>query len=362
MTKILFTVTNDLCYDQRMDRICTVLALEGYDVMLIGRKKKNSAELKGKTYKQKRISCFFNKGKFFYLEFNLRLFFVLLFSKFDILCSIDLDTILPGYLASKIRSKKFVYDAHEYFTEVIEVVNRPLIKKVWTSIEAFVVPRTKYAYTVSKGLKKLFEEKYYTKFEVIRNVPLLEQQEESKKTEKHLVYIGAVNEGRGLEELLEVMPFINSKLYIYGDGDIYEELQDKVRIKGLSDQVKFFGYTEPQKLKVLTRQAYIGVLLLGNQSLSYYYSLANKFFDYMHAGIPQVVIDFPEYKTINDEFKVAELTSLEKDSIIKAITKLLNDESYYNRLKENCYKAREVYNWQKESIKLLAFYKKVVNE
>lgn len=362
MTQILFTVTNDLTYDQRMDRICTVLAREGYDVLLIGRKKKNSAELKSKPYKQKRIPCLFNKGKFFYVEYNLRLFFVLLFSKFDILCSIDLDTILPGYLVAKIRGRKFVYDAHEYFTEVIEVVNRPLIKKIWTSIEAFVVPRTKYAYTVSAGLKKLFEEKYLTKFEVIRNVPFLEPQEKVDKKERHLVYIGAVNEGRGLEELLEVMPFIDCKLYIYGDGDLYEELQEKVRLNGLSERVKFFGYVDPKQLKVFTQQAYIGVLLLRNQSLSYYYSLANKFFDYMHAGIPQVVIDFPEYKTINEEFKVAELASLEKDSIIQAINKLLHDENYYNQLKENCCKAREVYNWQKESVRLIEFYKKVVED
>src|SRR5690606_18846166 len=112
----------------------------------------------------------------------------------------------PGFVVSRFRSKKFVYDAHEYFTEVIEIVNRPVIKKIWTAIEAFVLPKIKYAYTVSEGLKKLYEQKYNTQFEVIRNTPLLEKFQEPRKQEKFIIYIGAVNEGRGLEEMIEAMP------------------------------------------------------------------------------------------------------------------------------------------------------------
>lgn len=362
MRRVVFTVTSDITYDQRMERICSALAQNGYDVLIIGREKKDSVKLNEKPYKQRRIRCFFDKGKFFYLEYNIRLFLKLLFVKADIISSIDLDTILPGFLISKIRSKKFVYDAHEYFTEVIEVVNRPRIKQIWEWVESLVVPRVKYAYTVSDGLKNLFEAKYGVLFEVIRNVPLLEKFEEPQKSEKNLVYIGAVNKGRGLEEMIEVMPFIDSKLFVYGDGDVYEELIVKVKDAGLSDKINFFGYIEPSQLREVTRQAYIGVLLLKNESLSYYYSLANKFFDYMHAGIPQVVIDFPEYRTINAKYQVAELATLDKGSIIEAINKLLKDEVNYFHKKENCYKAREDFNWQNESIKLINFYDKIVKD
>jgi glycosyltransferase involved in cell wall biosynthesis len=360
MSKIIFTVTNDLIYDQRMDRICSVLLNQGYEVTIIGRKKRGTLPLKVKTYQQKRMYCFFNKGKLFYLEYNVRLFLFLLFSKVDIISAVDLDTALPAFWVSKIRSKKFVFDAHEYFTEVIEVVRRPFVKSIWTAIESYVLRRTRYAYTVSESLKNLFEQKYSGVFKVIRNVPMLEKYVEPNKSEKRLVYIGAVNEGRGLEELIDVMPFVNCKLYIYGDGDVYNELIQRVANAGLGEKIVFGGYTEPAKLREFTREAYIGVLLLKNTSLSYYYSLANKFFDYMHAGIPQVVIDFPEYRAINEKYKVAELAELQKESIVKAINKILLDDNYYNLLKSNCYKAREEYNWQNESKKLIDFYKKVV--
>src|SRR5690349_17278363 len=101
--RILFTVTNDLNYDQRMQRICNTLADAGYDVTLIGRKLKTSAPLPDKNYKQRRLNCWFNKGKLFYAEFNIRVFFFLLFKKADCICAIDLDTILPCYYISKLK-------------------------------------------------------------------------------------------------------------------------------------------------------------------------------------------------------------------------------------------------------------------
>ncbi|HJS53916.1 MAG TPA: hypothetical protein VJ765_05210, partial [Chitinophagaceae bacterium] len=95
MKKIIFTVTNELTYDQRMQRICSTLAGAGYDVLLVGRKLKTSPPLSNKHYGQRRLNCCFKKGKLFYTEFNIRLFFFLLFKKMDCICAIDLDTILP---------------------------------------------------------------------------------------------------------------------------------------------------------------------------------------------------------------------------------------------------------------------------
>jgi hypothetical protein len=90
LKKIFFTVTNDLTYDQRMHRICTSLAENGYAVTLVGRKLSSSLPLTEKKFRQKRIRCWYKKGKLFYLEYNLRLFTYLLFFKMDAICAIDL--------------------------------------------------------------------------------------------------------------------------------------------------------------------------------------------------------------------------------------------------------------------------------
>src|SRR5690606_35430236 len=172
--KISFTVTNDLIFDQRMNRICETLQNAGFNCVLIGRKKKQSKKLLQKNFEQVRLHCFFQKGKLFYLEYNLRLFWYLLWLKTDVFCAIDLDTMLPNYFVAKIRKKPLVYDAHEYFTEMEEVVVRPAIKKVWKFIEKNTVPAVKAAYTVSNGYKQLFEKEYNIPFEIIRNATILE--------------------------------------------------------------------------------------------------------------------------------------------------------------------------------------------
>lgn len=355
--KLLFTVTNDLSYDQRMHRICSTLAQAGYEVELIGRKRKASLLLEAKSYRQTRIGCHFEKGKLFYLEYNIRLFLFLLFRRFDAVCAIDLDTIVPCFLVSRLRFKKIVYDAHEYFTEVIEVVNRPFIKRIWQGVESIFVPRCHHAYTVSESIRTIFNEKYGTNFKVIRNVALLEEYKGVIKEEKYMVYIGAVNAGRGLEQLIEAMRFIDSKLFICGDGDILTDMVRMTQELGLEHKIKFFGYVEPEKLKILTRKAYVGFLLLDETSSSYYYSLANKFFDYIHAGIPQITVDFPEYRYINQQYKVAELIPLKIEEIVKAANKLLYDRNYYAEMVCNALKARDEYNWQNESKALLEIYK-----
>lgn len=359
MKKLVFAVTNDLTYDQRMDRICSTLVKEGFDVLLVGRKKRYSAELVEKIYEQKRLNCYFEKGKSFYIEYNLRLFFYLLGLKFDVVCAIDLDTIVPCFIAGRIKRKKVVYDAHEYFTEVIELVKRPVIQGFWRRIEAFFVPRCEQAYTVSESIKNIFDEKYGTNFKVIRNIAVLEEYTLVKKPEKYMIYIGAVNEGRGLEQLIKAMKYIDLELYICGDGDILNNLIALSSKLGLEKKVKFLGYVKPDQLKELTRNAYLGYLLLDRLSESYYYSLANKFFDYIHAGIPQVTIDFPEYRIINKQYKVAELIALKEEEIVKAVNKLLYDKEYYNMLVENTRKATLRYNWQTESQELVDIYKAI---
>ncbi len=143
--KIYLTVTNDLTYDQRMIRIATTLVNSGYTVCLVGRLRSNSQSLKEQPFAQKRLRCWFDKGKFFYLEYNWRLFFYLLWRRLDAIGSIDLDTLLAGYLLSKLKRKPCIYDAHEYFTEVPEVVERPAIQRVWERLAQGIIPRLTYA-------------------------------------------------------------------------------------------------------------------------------------------------------------------------------------------------------------------------
>ena len=169
---IVFAVTNDLNYDQRMIRICNSLQQNGYCVTLVGRSYKNTGALEQQTFNQKRLLLFFKKGALFYIEYNVKLFFYLLFKKTDCYCAIDLDTIIPIYFASLFKRKKRIYDAHEYFSQQKEILERPNIYKIWYNIEKLFLPKFPFGYTVSNCIGREFEKLYSVKYETIRNVPL----------------------------------------------------------------------------------------------------------------------------------------------------------------------------------------------
>lgn len=360
LKRIYFTVTNDLTYDQRMHRICTSLAANGYSVTLVGRKLPSSPPLSPKRFTQRRISCWFSKGKMFYAEYNIRLFLFLLFKKMDAICAIDLDTILPSLYISRWKKIPRIYDAHELFSELKEVISRPAIQKAWLRIEKKAVPKFQYGYTVSDSIAAEFQRRYGVKYATIRNVPVLEKLSAVPTTERFILYQGAVNEARGFEYLIPAMQWVNSRLVICGDGNFMPQLKKLIEKYQLQDKIELKGMLPPSSLFIIAQQAYIGVAVPEKEGLNQYLALPNKFFDYIHATLPQVTVDYPEYKKINDQFEVAVLIeSKEPERIAEAINNLLVNDVLYQRLKQNCLKAREELNWQKEEKKLVSFYQSI---
>lgn len=360
---ICLTVTNDLTYDQRMIRICTSLAGVGHKVELIGRKLKTSIPVSQHSFRQKRIKCFFEKGKSFYAEYNFRLFFYLLFKKADCFCAIDLDTILPVLFCSKLRNIKRVYDAHELFCEMKEIIMRPKIYYTWKKIEKFSVPRFVNGYTVNRPIAKEFKKMYNVEYSIIRSIAVKQDYEPIVKEEEFILYQGAVNEGRSFETLIPAMQLVNATLVIAGDGNFYDQAKGLVKENILDDKIIFKGKIEPGVLSKLTKDAYIGITLFDDTALSNYYSLANRFFDYIQAGIPQLCVNYPAYEEINNEFEVAVLIDdLSSANIASQLNNLLEDKDLYSRLQQNCMKARDVYNWQNEEKKLIKFYEKISSQ
>lgn len=358
--KIICTVTNDLSYDQRMQRICASLVRAGYEVELVGRERRGSAPLREQPFRQTRLRCRWEKGKLFYLEYNLRLLLYLLFSRFGQLCAADLDTIMPVWAAGRLKGGRLVFDAHEYFEEVPEVVRRPFIQKIWSGVARRFIPRMDRCYTVGPALAERFGALYGKPFGVVRNLPY-RQEGISRRTvpEKPVfLYQGALNEGRGLEALIGVMPaFPRAELWLAGDGDLSEALRQMVREKGLEGQVRFLGYVQPADLPALTLEATIGFNLLENKGMSYYYSLANKAFDYIQAGLPSVQMEFPEYRRLQEAYGVFQLVpDLLPETLIAAIRQLLEDEGYYAEMSGLCLAAAGELSWEEEEGRVVAFF------
>ena len=361
MKHIYFTVTNDLSYDQRMHRICNSLAHAGHKVTLVGRKRKCSLPLKEERFQQKRLRCLFDRGFLFYAEYNLRLFFFLLTRKMDGICAIDLDTILPALFISKLKNVPRIYDAHEYFTELKEVHTRPLVQKVWLNIERFAVPKFRHGYTVSDGLANEFQRKYKRDFKVIRNLPVLREWEPVERKDKFLVFQGAVNEARGFEYLIPAMKSIHCKLVICGDGNFMNQLKKLIQQNNVADKIELKGMMLPEELRQVARKATLGMGLAEKEGLNQFLALPNKFFEYIHAGLPQIAMNYPEYKKINDQLRIAVLLNdLSVDEVHETINRVMENDLLLEEMRRNCLKAREIFCWQNEEKKLIEFYQTVL--
>ena len=368
MPKVIFTVTNDLSYDQRMQRICSSLVAAGWEVVLVGRFRPHSKALPDFTFVTHRLKCWFEQGKWFYIEYNIRLFFWLLRQSTDVYGAIDLDTMLPNFWAARWRGKICSYDAHEYFTEVPEVVRRPRIQAIWAAIADRTIPKLRYCYTVGPALAHIFTEKYGVPFRVVRNVPVAKTPAKTPRRVPPadqpfiLLYQGALNEGRGIEYLLEAMPLLPERvqLWLAGEGDLSESLRAQAERLKLGDRARFLGFVQPQDLQALTPQADLGCNLLENKGLSYYYSLANKAFDYVQAGIPSLQMAFPEYQALQAEHPCFFLLDrLDAQTLAQQITEILDHPSTYQDRAEACLVAAKKWTWENEERILHEVYEEI---
>lgn len=354
LKKIIVTVSNDIATDQRMSRICGTLSESGFQVEIIGRKLKSSLDLASKPYKQTRLKLLFTKGVAFYLELNFRLFLRLLFQKADIIYSVDADTLIAGSLIRITKQVKLVFDAHELFSEVPELENRGVKKKVWQIVEKIGIQNfADLRLTVSNSVASHYTKLYNKDFIVVRNCPSASGFVQSEKKDPYILYQGALNEGRGLEALISASKQIEVQVKIAGSGDLEEKLKNLVKEGGLEKKVIFLGKVLPEDLKEITQNAWLGYNLLEKKGLSYYYSLSNKTFDYMHAGVPQLIPDFPEYIAMNQKHNFGIVAKPIISSIVDTVHLLQKDSSLYEQLKQGSVNGAKIFSWEKEKEILL---------
>lgn len=366
--RIIVCVTNDLVTDQRVHKVCTFLHENDFKVLLIGRKKRNSIAMDGRAYATKRLMLLFEKGIGFYLEYHIRLFLFLLFSRCSHILSNDLDTLLPAFLAKKIKINcTLIYDSHEYFTEVPELIAHPTKKKIWESVERFVFPKLKHVYTVNSSIALKYSKKYKVKVDVVRNLaPKWNPKSIKSKAElgipenkKLLIVQGAgINVDRGIEELVMAMQHTkNIFLMVVGDGDVLPLLKASVKELGLKDKIGFYPKCPYQEMMQYTFHADLGLTLDKNTNLNYLFSLPNKVFDYIQANTPILATNLVEVAKIVTKNNVGTIISSHQPRLLaNDIIAAISNEKQIEIWKQNCSIAAEKYAWEKETEILKQIY------
>lgn len=365
---IIISVTDDIITDQRVLKMAEVLSGTGHDIIIVGRQLPGSLPAGELPYTVKRFRMVFRKGFLFYKFFNMRLFFFLLFHRSCLLVSNDLDTLLPNYLVSRIKKVRLVFDSHEYFTGVPELENRPFVKSVWKSIERFIIPRLEYIITVNDSLADIYRDEYGVDAAVVRNIgkayggtPTGRSQLGVDEDDLLLVLQGrGINKERGAEELVGAVALCEGvHLLIIGAGDIIENLKKRVATENTGNKISFLPVMEWSEMMSYTATADAGLSLDKGAYINSKYSLPNKIFDYINAGIAVIASDLPEIEAVINKYNCGLLVKSVDPRSIRNIICLLRDEpGLLERLKKNSVNAGLELSWESERLKVKEVYER----
>lgn len=361
--KIFVAVTNDISTDYRVHKICNFLRDKNFSITVYGRWLPTTIKV-NRRYNIIRKKHLFNHDFWFYAEYNIRLFFFLIFRKYDYILANDLDTLPACFFVSKFKNIHLVYDSHELFSEGPELQGRKFVQGFWRKLEDFFLPRIKKSYTVSDSISDFYNQKYQNKMGVIRNVPLkyevLDEQEVIFPTPKRtILYQGVLNPGRGIIHMIKALKFIdNLDLIIIGYGKVEQVLKEVVLKEKMNSRVYFLGRISREKLANYTKKATLGMVLEEPLGKSFEYSLPNKLFDYIHAELPIIAGNMPEISKVIHHYKVGVIVDgYSPEKIAEKINEVLNNPGLISEIKEHQKKAKEILCWEKERQKLELYFK-----
>jgi glycosyltransferase involved in cell wall biosynthesis len=222
-------------------------------------------------------------------------------------------------------------------------------------------------YTVNDSIASLYSAQYSKEVKVVRNVPVLEETPMINRLpaeKKILIYQGSgINVNRGAEELVLAMNYLDVNkyaLWIVGGGDVFNELKALAASQHLDNKIKFINKVPFQELRNITTQADLGLSFDKPTNLNYLYSLPNKVFDYLHAGLPILTTRLPEIAHLNEAYNVgAFIEHHDPQHIAERIEYIFADMHRYSGWKQNTVNASRAYCWQKEEETILGIFKQI---
>lgn len=360
--KAVIAVISDLSTDMRVRKLAKLMVEEGLEVTVLGRHSGAEAPPPEIGVNVIRIKVPFKKGPAMYLLFNLFLFFKLLLRRFDICVASDLDTLVPCYVVSRLFKKSLVYDSHEYFTGQYGLEERRFKYFLWKTTERLIVPGIRHIITVSDSIAALYRTEYGIEPVVVRNVSpdvshlLPHDRSELGVAGQELLVVfqgSGINPGRGAEELLEAIPMTERvRLLVIGTGDIMRSLHRAAEKNQASGRIIFLPRMPWEEMMRYTISCDAGLSLDTDTCINQRYSLPNKIFDYIAAGIPAVVTPLPEVSSLIEKYGCGiVLEEFTPESLARELQRLADDRLLLLSMKERTVEARKELTWEIEKLR-----------
>jgi glycosyltransferase involved in cell wall biosynthesis len=307
-----------------------------------------------------------------YFEWILRIIFSKELEDVSVIQVHSLLSLPAGVLIKFLRGTKLIYDAHELETESNGLKgNRKILYKF---LEKFFIPHANAVIVVSESISEWYASNYKIQnLYVVKNVPSIcektelnlinDNQKINLKEELNLsqndtlyIYVGGLFKGRGIEIILDTFAELDASKHIVFMG--YGELEKDIKIyqKEFSN-IHFHPAVNPNQVISYTQTADIGIALIENICLSYYFCLPNKVFEYLLSEIPMIVSDFPEMSKLVDDYECGWKVGVNKSSLLQLVNAITQNS--LKQRKENISIAKKSFGWHIEEKVFLDIYRNI---
>lgn len=376
--RVTMIVLNNMAHDARVRKQARTLANAGHQVTVLALKDDSvpatecidGFEIMRISLASRRWGLGATARLIKLVEYLLRCSLVALQTNAQVYHAHDANTLPIGWLAARLRRAALVYDSHEFERgRNWGASNLPaLFRHIWVLPEQLLIRRADLVITVSTSIAEQLRQIYRIQRPlVILNCPEYHRPANSDRLRQELaigqhqrivVYQGAVSANRGIEPLIEgSMLLTDTVVVVIGDGPQLPALQRWTEQHGWQSRVYFTGYVSLEQLPSYTASGDVGAALIQNAGLSYYFCLPNKLFEYLQAGLPVLVSDFPEMHRVVEETNAGLTVNPESaEEIALALQAILDDPARKAQMSAAAYRAGQTYQWANEAEKLVTAY------
>jgi len=287
----------------------------------------------------------------------------------DVVHAHDVNTLPTAWLVSVLTRSPLIYDAHEISTDREGYSS---FRSVVGWVEKHLMPRAVGTITTTDIRAKFFARAYgISRPLVMQNRPRYVLVERSERIRNELnfqetwpvvLYQGGLQQGRGLENLVEAASQVPNAYFVFiGGGRLELPLKEQTARLGLEDKVHFIDTVSLDELPQYTASADIGVQAIENTCLNHYSTDSNKLFEYMMAGLPVIATSLPEIRKLVLEHDLGLLVaSGDTNELASAIRCLVGNSDMRQKFGENSAIAAQQLNWEGQEGALLTLYKDVL--
>ncbi|MDB5101691.1 MAG: glycosyl transferase, group 1 family protein [Cyanobacteria bacterium RYN_339] len=295
----------------------------------------------------------------------------------DVVHANDLETLPIGYAIAKLCGAKLIYDSHELWRDSGNRAAIPgWIYAVAMGLERGLAPKADGVITVSAGIADDMAKHLGIPLPtLVRNVPWPRAAVPGDVAAHPLrtnlglapevpivLYQGRMAPGYGVEHLLEAMQWVDepTMLVYLGFGPLREPLEERARALGLAHRVKFHDAVPPEVLVHYSADATVGACPSQGTCTSYIYSLPNKFFEFIQAGLPVVASDLPELRALVAHYELgATFPNEDAPALARTLNALLGDPARLEACRAGVRRAAAELHWQNEETQLVQLYHRV---